>query len=153
LPRPFFLFGIALVYGATGTTALNAMSVPGPESGLLKLGLALILIGLASKSPPIPSGVDSDVYEGAPTPSRLSSPPDQKQRVRLCSSASFDGPRRDSLLVLGILVIAAVTMFSATSARWCKPTSSACWPTAHRPRGNILVAFAAVTSHGRGKVF
>src|SRR5689334_7427536 len=42
----FFLFGIALVYGATGTTALNAMSVPGPESGLLKLGLALILIGL-----------------------------------------------------------------------------------------------------------
>src|SRR5262252_4089339 len=43
----FFLYGIALVYGATGTTLLDKMAgVPDDHLGLLKLGLALILIGL-----------------------------------------------------------------------------------------------------------
>src|SRR5260370_33938502 len=39
----FFLYGIALVYGATGTTNLLKMSTLGAPSPLLKLGLALIL--------------------------------------------------------------------------------------------------------------
>src|SRR6476646_4633910 len=45
----FFLYGIALVYGATGTTMLDAMGSADPNSGLLTLGLALILIGLGFK--------------------------------------------------------------------------------------------------------
>src|ERR1700747_1278337 len=42
----FFLYGIALVYGVTGTTVLPNMTAVDPTSTLLKLGLALILIGL-----------------------------------------------------------------------------------------------------------
>ena len=42
----FFLYGIALVYGATGTTMLDKMVNTDASSPLLKLGLAMILIGL-----------------------------------------------------------------------------------------------------------
>src|SRR5437868_3193852 len=45
----FFLYGIALVYGATGTTLLDKMALSDGTSTLLKLGLALILIGLGFK--------------------------------------------------------------------------------------------------------
>src|SRR5215475_12028735 len=65
----FFLYGIALVYGATGTTLLDTMSSTDPKSGLLILGLALILIGLGFKAAVAPFQVwTPDVYEGAPTP-------------------------------------------------------------------------------------
>src|SRR5882724_7993264 len=65
----FFLYGIALVYGATGTTLLNAMGATDPTSGLFTLGLALILIGLGFKVAAAPFQIwTPDVYEGAPTP-------------------------------------------------------------------------------------
>jgi NADH-quinone oxidoreductase subunit N len=69
------LYGIALVYGATGTTNLQriAEAVSGasgslPE-GLLYAGVALILVGLAFKVAAAPFHMwTPDVYEGAPTP-------------------------------------------------------------------------------------
>src|SRR5260370_995517 len=65
----FFLYGIALVYGVTGTTLLPNMTAVDPSSTLLKLGLALILIGLGFKVALSPFPVwTPDVYEGAPTP-------------------------------------------------------------------------------------
>src|SRR5260221_5846442 len=65
----FFLYGIALVYGATGTTLLSAMGATDPTSGLFTLGLALILIGLGFKVAAAPFQIwTPDVYEGAPTP-------------------------------------------------------------------------------------
>src|SRR5438552_8147558 len=65
----FFLYGIALVYGATHTTMIAAMSNVDPHSGYLKLGLALILIGLGFKVAAAPFPIwTPDVYEGAPTP-------------------------------------------------------------------------------------
>src|SRR6267378_7984188 len=45
----FFLYGIALVYGATGTTRLDMMVNADASSTLLKLGLSMILIGLGFK--------------------------------------------------------------------------------------------------------
>src|SRR5271165_822624 len=41
----FFLYGIALVYGATGTTYLFKMGSANENSSLIQLGLSLILIG------------------------------------------------------------------------------------------------------------
>src|SRR5690349_20936960 len=65
----FFLYGIALVYGATQTTMISAMASADINSGYLKLGLALILIGLCFKVAAAPFQVwTPDVYEGAPTP-------------------------------------------------------------------------------------
>src|SRR5882724_2749138 len=65
----FFLYGIALVYGSSGTTALNKMVNTEASSPLLKLGLAMILIGLGFKVAAAPFQIwTPDVYEGAPTP-------------------------------------------------------------------------------------
>ena len=69
------LYGIALVFGATGTTnlirigdALTGASGPLPE-GLLFAGIAMILVGLAFKVAAAPFHMwTPDVYEGAPTP-------------------------------------------------------------------------------------
>src|SRR3979411_1556919 len=65
----FFLYGIALVYGVTGTTVLPTMTAVDHGSPHLTLGLALILIGLGFKVALAPFQVwTPDVYEGAPPP-------------------------------------------------------------------------------------
>jgi NADH-quinone oxidoreductase subunit N len=65
----FFLYGIALVYGASGSTNLMQIASADSGSNLLRLGLALILIGLGFKVAAAPFQVwTPDVYEGAPTP-------------------------------------------------------------------------------------
>ena len=67
----FFLYGIALIYGATGTTNLadilgKWMSVQ--NDPLLWIGAALILVGLSFKISAVPFHMwVPDVYEGAPT--------------------------------------------------------------------------------------
>ncbi len=45
----FFLYGIALVYGASGSTNLMQIASTDPSSNLLRLGLTLILVGLGFK--------------------------------------------------------------------------------------------------------
>src|ERR1700722_12285056 len=45
----FFLYGIALVYGASGSTNLMQIASANPGGNLLRLGLALILVGLGFK--------------------------------------------------------------------------------------------------------
>ncbi len=69
----FLLYGIALIYGASGTTNLNelmpALFSPSPEKRLLLYGgLALVLVGLGFKAALVPFHMwTPDVYEGAPT--------------------------------------------------------------------------------------
>jgi NADH-quinone oxidoreductase subunit N len=68
----FLLFGIAMTYGALGTTdlALVAAKVTaGGSSPMLLFGAALILVGLGFKVAVVPFHMwTPDVYEGAPTP-------------------------------------------------------------------------------------
>src|SRR5712664_488488 len=123
----FFLYGIALVYGSSGTTMLIKMdSAELLHSTLFELGLAMILIGLGFKVAAAPFQVwTPDVYEGAPTP------------VTALFSA---GPKAAALTMfagnLGALVQTNVKRLLAYSS------------IAHA--GYILVAFAAVTSMARG---
>ena len=68
----FVLYGVALIYGATGATDLMAIvsAASTTESSLLLLiGAALILIGLGFKVAVVPFHMwTPDVYQGAPTP-------------------------------------------------------------------------------------
>jgi len=69
----FFLYGVAMTYGATGTTYLDRVQAVlyGPNAGgtLLTLGLGMMFVGLAFKIATVPFQVwTPDVYEGAPTP-------------------------------------------------------------------------------------
>lgn len=71
----FFLYGIALVYGASSSLSLpeiaSRVAVAGPEPGrnfLLLAGLALMLVGFGFKVAVVPFHIwTPDVYEGAPT--------------------------------------------------------------------------------------
>jgi NADH-quinone oxidoreductase subunit N len=65
----FFLYGIALVYGVSGSTNLASLADADPNNNLLRLGLSLILVGLGFKIAMAPFQIwTPDVYEGAPTP-------------------------------------------------------------------------------------
>jgi len=69
----FFLYGIAMVYGATGSTKIDAIQafLAGSEKlpALSILGLGLIFVGLGFKVVAAPFQIYApDVYEGAPTP-------------------------------------------------------------------------------------
>jgi NADH-quinone oxidoreductase subunit N len=69
----FFLYGIALVYGATRSTRYDVISqaITGAQGAgtLLFLGLGLIFVGLGFKVVAAPFQIYTpDVYEGAPTP-------------------------------------------------------------------------------------
>ncbi|HZJ00528.1 MAG TPA: NADH-quinone oxidoreductase subunit N [Gemmatimonadaceae bacterium] len=70
----FLLYGIALVYGATGTTNLTqigerVMQIGLSSNGLLIVGIALLIIGFGFKVALAPFHMWApDVYEGAPTP-------------------------------------------------------------------------------------
>jgi NADH-quinone oxidoreductase subunit N len=69
----FFLYGVALVYGVSGTTSLErvtrALSVTGPDAfPLAVLGAAFLLVGFGFKIASVPFHMWApDVYEGAPT--------------------------------------------------------------------------------------
>ncbi len=69
----FFLYGIALLYGATGTTNLARLgaALGGPGAGrdpLVLVGVALLLVGFGFKTSAVPFHQWApDVYEGAPT--------------------------------------------------------------------------------------
>ncbi len=68
----FLLYGIALTYGATGSTALTAIGASITQRGLSPLaglGLMLLIIGLGFKVASVPFHMWApDVYDGAPTP-------------------------------------------------------------------------------------
>ena len=67
----FFLYGIALMYGATGSTDVYhiAASLSQGASTLAYAGVALMFVGLAFKVASAPFHVwTPDVYEGAPAP-------------------------------------------------------------------------------------
>jgi NADH-quinone oxidoreductase subunit N len=68
----FLLYGIALIFGATGTTQIYeiARTVPGVQNhGFIIAGLMMMMVGMLFKVSAAPFHVwTPDVYEGAPSP-------------------------------------------------------------------------------------
>jgi NADH-quinone oxidoreductase subunit N len=68
----FFLYGVALLYGATGTLSLPGIAdslTKNPDDSTALIGVALLSVGLLFKvgAAPFHSWIP-DVYQGAPTP-------------------------------------------------------------------------------------
>lgn len=64
----FFLYGLAFVFGAAGSTSLTRLG-SGTGSPLMLAGIGLLTIGLAFKAAVVPFHAWApDVYEGAPLP-------------------------------------------------------------------------------------
>jgi len=143
----FFLYGIALVYGSTGTTILTAMS--GAQSGgLLKLGLALILIGLGFKVAAAPFQVwTPDVYEGAPAPiTALFAAGPKAAAFALLLRIFATVPAATQYWFWAFWIIASVTMFVGNLGALVQNSVKrmlAYSSIAHA--GYIFVGFAAVT--------
>src|SRR6201984_2652296 len=150
----FFLYGIALVYGASGSTNLMQIASTDPSSNLLRLGLTLILIGLGFKVAAAPFQVwTPDVYEGAPTPvTALFSAGPKAATFALLLRIFATVPAATHYWFWAFWALAALTMFVGnlgavvqTNVKRLLAYSS----IAHA--GYILVAFAAVTSMAQGE--
>jgi len=67
----FLLFGISMIYGATGSVHFHDMkrAMTAGGNGVLNLGLVLLVLGFSFKVAAVPfHSWAPDVYEGAPTP-------------------------------------------------------------------------------------
>jgi NADH-quinone oxidoreductase subunit N len=68
----FLLYGMALIYGATGSTNITEIAAKVPNANfpaLLLIGGAMMIIGFGFKAAVVPFHVwTPDVYEGAPSP-------------------------------------------------------------------------------------
>jgi len=65
----FLLYGLALIFGATGSVALAALAGANISSAMLDVGCGMFLIGLCFKLSLVPFHIwTPDVYEGAPLP-------------------------------------------------------------------------------------
>jgi NADH-quinone oxidoreductase subunit N len=145
----FFLYGIALVYGSTGTTMLNKMVSADPTSTLLKLGLAMILIGLGFKVAAAPFQVwTPDVYEGAPTPvTAFFSAGPKAAAFALLLRIFATVPAATHFWFWAFWLLAVLTMFAGNLGALVQTNLKrllAYSSIAHA--GYVLVAFAAVTS-------
>ena len=144
----FFLYGIALVYGASGTTNLGRMDDADGTSSLLKLGLSMILIGIGFKVAAAPFQIwTPDVYEGAPTPvTALFSAGPKAAAFALLLRIFGSVPAATHFWFWAFWVLAVLTMFAGNLGALVQTNIKrllAYSSIAHA--GYILVAFAAVT--------
>ncbi len=124
----FFLLGIALAYGATGTTNLYSgtgeqgvegifgflSSAPAQETGLLVLAVGFLLVGLGFKVAAVPFHMwTPDAYQGAPSPvtgfmAAASKLAGFAATIRLLESALYQLRWDWRPLVIGIAVLTMV---------------------------------------------
>jgi NADH-quinone oxidoreductase subunit N len=142
----FFLYGVALIYGSTGTTVLPRIDSATAQVTLLALGLALVFVGLAFKVAAAPFQLwTPDVYEGSPSPvtALLSSAP-KAAAFALFLRILMTVEHASNLWFWAIWISAAITMFvgNLTAAVQSNVKRMLAYSSvAHA--GYILVAFAA----------
>ena len=105
----FLLYGIALLYGATGTTNLTAIGFQLSQSAVVHrpmfgFGVALLLVGFGFKVSAVPFHMWApDVYDGAPTPVTA-------YMAAAVKAAAFAALLRVSIVALGEAHVAWQTM-------------------------------------------
>jgi NADH-quinone oxidoreductase subunit N len=151
----FFLYGIALIFGATGSTNLTdiaaALSGNAP-SGLVYMSAAMMLIALSFKVAVAPFHIwTPDVYEGAPTPVTgfMSVGPKAAGFAVLFRVFLTAFPSIEERWVSAIWLIAALTMVLGNVIALVQPNIKrmlAYSSIAHA--GYVAVAFAATSERG-----
>ena len=152
----FFLYGVAMVYGATGSTKIDAvqsfLAAQSRTPALAILGLGLIFVGLGFKVVAAPFQIyGPDVYEGAPTPvtALLSSGPKAATFAVMLRIFVVAFGASANLWFWAIFISAVLTMFIGNLAALVQTNVKrmlAYSSIAHA--GYILVAFAASTAIG-----
>jgi NADH-quinone oxidoreductase subunit N len=152
----FFLYGIALIFGATGTTRIDAIAAAiagkNPSSALLYVGLAMIVVGLGFKVSAAPFHVwTPDVYEGAPSPvvALMSTGPKAAAFAVLLRIAYGALPQlhADWVPILWWLAVISMTIGNLGALRQQNVKRMLAYSSiAHA--GYILVAFTALSPNG-----
>lgn len=151
----FFLYGIALVFGATGSTRIGAIAAAinnGEPHALLYVGLAMIIIGLGFKVSAAPFHVwTPDVYEGAPSPivALMSTGPKAAAFAVLLRIAfgAFPLLRGHWVPVLWWLAVISMTLGNLGALRQRNVKRMLAYSSiAHA--GYLLVAFTALSAEG-----
>ena len=152
----FFLYGVALIFGATGSTSLIgiAESLRSSEISitLVELSAALMLIALCFKVAVAPFHIwTPDVYEGAPTPVTgfMSVGPKAAGFAVLFRVFLTAFPSIQDRWASAIWLIAALTMVLGNVIAVVQPNIKrmlAYSSIAHA--GYVAVAFAAISSRG-----
>lgn len=153
----FFLYGIALIYGATGTLYIQKISEHLAQNGydtLFLFGLVLLMIGLFFKISAVPFHQWSpDVYEGSPAASTAFMATGAKAAAfsSMVIVALALSPILKTLVAwqMGMAIIAVVTMFFGNIAALMQTNLKrmlAYSSIAHA--GYILIGIAAGTPSG-----
>jgi NADH-quinone oxidoreductase subunit N len=151
----FLLYGIALVYGATGTTQIYeiAQRVPGAQDQALVIAaLAMLLVGILFKVSAAPFHVwTPDVYEGAPTPvvALLSTAPKAAAFALLLRVVyeAFPTLRGFSTPLLWVVAVLSMTVGNLAALRQQNVKRMLAYSSiAHA--GYLLAAFAGVGTIG-----
>jgi NADH-quinone oxidoreductase subunit N len=151
----FLLYGIALVYGATGTTQIYeiAQRVPGAQDQALVIAaLAMLLVGILFKVSAAPFHVwTPDVYEGAPTPvvALLSTAPKAAAFALLLRVVyeTFPTLRGFSTPLLWVVAVLSMTVGNLAALRQQNVKRMLAYSSiAHA--GYLLAAFAGVGTIG-----
>lgn len=155
----FFLYGVAMLYGAAKTTKISLLAIEIPaafqhSATLITLGMAMVFIGLAFKVATVPFQLwTPDAYEGAPTPvtALLSSGPKAAAFALMLRVffVAFGGEQLAGAWFWAIWISAALTMFAGNLAALVQSNVKrmlAYSSIAHA--GYILVAFAAGRDFG-----
>jgi NADH-quinone oxidoreductase subunit N len=151
----FFLYGIALSFGATGTTNIAAIAASLPASStpaFAYFAMAMILIGLGFKVSAAPFHLWApDVYEGAPSPivGLMSTAPKAAALAVLLRIAfgAYPALRADWALLLWIMAALSMTIGNLGALRQHNVKRMLAYSSiAHF--GYLLVAFTALSRDG-----
>jgi len=143
----FLLYGIALLYGATGTTNLKGISGFISESNfgnpILIMGMVLLVVGFGFKIASVPFHMwTPDVYEGAPSPITAFA------RVFFEGLPSLQGVWVDLIWILAVLTMTVGNVIALVQNNIKRMLAYS--SIAHA--GYVLVAFVAANELGIGGI-
>jgi NADH-quinone oxidoreductase subunit N len=152
-----FLYGVALCYGATGTTSLPGIAAflatnALVQSQLLLAGVALLLVGLGFKVAAVPFHMwTPDVYQGAPSPVTGFMAAGAKAAgfaalLRVFATA-FDAYRPDWRPLVWVLAAATLVLGSVVAVVQTDVKRMLAYSSISHA-GYVLIAFQAGTDRG-----